>query len=65
MKKNAKSPVKLETTNTILEEKFDEKLKVRAVQEKFQKPDRESVLLTEFLVYALQDVVTLDIQDGL
>ena len=65
MKKNAKSPVKLETTNTILEEKFNEKLKVRAVQEKFQKPDRESVLLTEFLVYALQDVVTLDIQDGL
>ena len=42
--------MKLETTNTILEEKFDEKLKVRAVQEKFQKPDRESVLLTEFLV---------------
>ena len=41
MKKNAKSPVKLETTNTILEEKFDEKLKVRAVQEKFQKPDSE------------------------
>ena len=40
-KKNMKSRVKLETTNTILEEKFDEKLKVRAVQEKFQKPQGE------------------------